>query len=387
VAELHGKGIRVVREFDELLGLGIDAVWLPLPIDLHLPFTERALAAGKAVLCEKPAAGAVDDVDRMIAARDASGLPVVIGFQDIYQPAVATVKDRLLAGEFGKALGARVIGCWPRSERYFGRNDWAGRMRREGRWVMDSPASNALAHFLHLALFMLGPTRQETAHATSVAAELYRANPIENYDTCSMHFTIGDGLPLYVAYTHACASTIDPIVTIDTEQAQISYIAGQHIKVRKSTGAVETLPLSANPHKHMLKAFAAWVGGEVDSVIGSTLEMARDHVVAVNAASEAAPVVDVPHAHIDVMRAADRTLLRAIREILPAMKSCIADRCTLNQTGLAPWSSPPQSKLINGYTHFSGPRGARPRPQVVAKTFVSNDTSPALDSLISAKEG
>src|SRR5688500_7814725 len=146
----------------------------------------------------------------MIAARDRTGLPVAIGFQDMYQPSVAVLKQRLVAGEFGRVLGARVIGCWPRSERYFGRNDWAGRLRRDGRWVLDSPVSNALAHFLHLALFLLGPTREQSAKPTAVAAELYRANRIENYDTCTMRFTVkGPGvqgeIPLFIAYTHACA--------------------------------------------------------------------------------------------------------------------------------------------------------------------------------------
>src|SRR5829696_1805709 len=82
------------RSYAELLDLPIDAVWLPLPIHLHRPYTERALAAGKAVLCEKPAAGCVDDVDAMIAARDASGRGVLIGFQDVYQPCVIQLKRR-----------------------------------------------------------------------------------------------------------------------------------------------------------------------------------------------------------------------------------------------------------------------------------------------------
>src|SRR5688572_1839190 len=85
VEDLRVAGISVVRDFAELLSRDIEAVWLPLPIDLHFPYTEAALNAGKAVLCEKPAAGCVDDVDRMIAARDRTGLPVAIGFQDMYQ--------------------------------------------------------------------------------------------------------------------------------------------------------------------------------------------------------------------------------------------------------------------------------------------------------------
>src|ERR1700685_968014 len=51
----------------------IDAIYNPLPNELHVPWTERALAAGKHVLCEKPIALDADEVRRLIAARDRSG--------------------------------------------------------------------------------------------------------------------------------------------------------------------------------------------------------------------------------------------------------------------------------------------------------------------------
>jgi predicted dehydrogenase len=380
VEELRGKGVTVVRDFDQVLAQPIDAVWLPLPIDLHRSFTETALASGKAVLCEKPAAGCVDDVDRMIEARDVAKLPVAIGFQDVYQPAVGVLKDRLLAGEFGRPLRARVIGCWPRSERYFARNAWAGRFRRgEGCWIMDSPASNALAHFLHLTLFLLGPTRHQSAAVTEVAAELYRANRIENYDTCSMRFLVGpDDVPLVLAYTHACAKPLEPVISIDTERGQIRYVAGGRIELRigseRSNGPTEVLRLSANPYRHMFAAFRTWVRDGVDAALGSTLEMARAHVVAVNAASEIAPIADVPDAFVDVIPTPDQTALRAIRDIVPALESCTANECLLNETGLAPWSYAPARRAINGYAHFAGPATrAQPTP-VSAETFVRTNT-------------
>jgi predicted dehydrogenase len=403
VEELRGKGVAVVRDYADLLDHPIDAVWLPLPIDLHLSYTQTALKSGKAVLCEKPAAGCVDDVDRMIAARDAAHLPVAIGFQDVYQPAVAVLKDRLLKGEFGKPLRARVIGCWPRSERYFNRNAWAGKFRRgaDGCWIMDSPASNALAHFLHLALFLLGPTRDRSANVTEVAAELYRANRIENYDTCSMRFVVGAGVPLLVAYTHACAQPHEPVVSIETERGQIRYVAGGRIEIRmgKSSHAngdgngnrrghangdgvcdnipevPEVLRLSSNPYKHMFGAFRAWARDGVDGVLGSTLEMARAHVVAVNAASEAAPIADVPEKFVDVISTADQSQLRAIHDIVAALESCVRDQCLLHETGHAPWSYPPVRTPVNGYAHFAGPAKFAVEPVVSARTFIAQGAS------------
>ena len=357
VKELRAAGVSVFHEFDELLAQPVDAVWLPLPIHLHLPYTERALAAGKAVMCEKPAAGSVDDVDAMIAARDRTRLPVAIGFQDLYQPSVVLLKRRLLAGEFGTPTRASVIGCWPRSERYFTRNDWAGRLRRNGRWVLDSPASNALAHFLHLALFLLGDRENGSAKPNSVAAELYRANPIENYDTCSMRFTAGGAdVPITVAFTHAAASSVEPVVVIETDNdCTIRYLSGRGIEIRTAGGGVETLALSANPHKHMLSAFGQWVRRGTDAVLGSSLEMARAHVVAVNAASEATPVFDVPAETVKRTMWQDGAPLRAIDGIVPALRACVDDGCLLHETALAPWAHSPRTLPINGYHHFAGP--------------------------------
>jgi predicted dehydrogenase len=354
----------VLEEFDDLLARPVDAVWLPLPIDLHLPFTTAALAAGKAVICEKPAAGCVDDVDAMIAARDRAKLPVAIGFQDLYQPAVALLKRRLAAGEFGRLSGATVIGCWPRSAHYFARNDWAGRCRRDGRWVMDSPASNALAHFLHLALFLLGDD-EGSAHPTSVEAELYRANRIETYDTCNLRYSVGArALPLRVVFTHACKTADEPLVTIRTERARITYLSGRRVEIHAvdSDRVIEQIPLSSTPHRHMLASFRDWVRvGDATAALNSTLEMARAHVVAVNAASEAAPVVDIAPQYVTTQPAPDGTTIRAVRDINRALAASLADDCELHATGLAPWAQPKSvRRAINGYRHFAGPAATSP---------------------------
>ena len=82
--ELSAKGVKLFESYDELLKQDdLEAVWLPVPIDLHREYTEKALAAGKAVMCEKPVAGCIDDIDAMIAARDKYNLPVAIGYQDV----------------------------------------------------------------------------------------------------------------------------------------------------------------------------------------------------------------------------------------------------------------------------------------------------------------
>jgi predicted dehydrogenase len=362
-ASLHGHGVRALASFEALLTCDIDAVWLPIPIDLHRPYTEAALAAGKAVLCEKPAAGCVDDVDAMIAARDRSGLPVAVGFQDAYQPAVEAVKRRILAGEFGRARSAQVLGCWPRGQRYFGRNDWAGRLRREGRWVVDGPAGNALAHFLHLPLLLLGPTLQEALTPLDVTAELYRVNPIESYDTCSLRYTLPGDIPMHVAFTHACAKPIEPFVVIEFDRARLRYVSGQHVETQRP-GETEILPLSPHPHHEMLRTFQRWVLQGPENLVGATLESARAQVVAVNAAVEAAVIHDVPDEFVDELPARDHATLRTIRDIGPALLESMSRRCLLHETGRARWARAAASMHINGYSHFRGPVRSPPADEL-----------------------
>jgi hypothetical protein len=300
------------------------------------------------------------------------------------------LKQRLTAGEFGKPVAATVIGCWPRSERYYGRNDWAGKFRRDGRWIMDSPASNALAHFIHLTLFLLGERAGESAAPTEVAAELYRANRIENYDTCSLRYAVTGGARLWVAYTHACSINIDPIITIDTDAgARLRYVSGRQIEILRDGQLVEALPLSTHPHRHMLAGFQQWVRRGTGSAPGSTLEAARCHVVAVNAASEAAPVIDVPATFVDVGPSSDNALLRSIRNIVPTMQTMTSKRCLLSEMRTAPWAAAPGVRRIDGYAHFAGPHkltspkppktptGAAPSRPSVSVTVVPTSASAA----------
>jgi predicted dehydrogenase len=73
--QIFAPSLRVFESYDALLAdPGIDAVYIPLPNHLHVEWTQKALAAGKPVLCEKPIAMQAGEIDALIAARDKTGL-------------------------------------------------------------------------------------------------------------------------------------------------------------------------------------------------------------------------------------------------------------------------------------------------------------------------
>ena len=70
------------EEFDSLRDQPqVDAVYLALPVSMHLEFTGRAAAAGKHVLCEKPMASTAPEARAMIEACRAAGVTLSIAYR------------------------------------------------------------------------------------------------------------------------------------------------------------------------------------------------------------------------------------------------------------------------------------------------------------------
>ncbi|WP_149589946.1 Gfo/Idh/MocA family protein [Tabrizicola flagellatus] len=86
----------------------IDAVYIPLPNHLHVEWTLKALAAGKHVLTEKPIALRAEEIDRIIAARDASGLLAAEAYMIVHHPQWQRAKEWFEAGEIGDLVHADV---------------------------------------------------------------------------------------------------------------------------------------------------------------------------------------------------------------------------------------------------------------------------------------
>jgi predicted dehydrogenase len=90
---------RVHATYDDLLAdPEIDAVYIPLTNDQHLPWTLRALAAGKHVLCEKPIALTAAEAEQMAAAAQSAGRLLMEAFMYRFNPRMR----RLLASMAGR---------------------------------------------------------------------------------------------------------------------------------------------------------------------------------------------------------------------------------------------------------------------------------------------
>ena len=79
----------------------IEAIYNPLPNELHVPWTLRALAAGKHVLCEKPIALDAKEARSLIEARDRSGKLVAEAFMVRFHPQWRRAKELVATGAMG----------------------------------------------------------------------------------------------------------------------------------------------------------------------------------------------------------------------------------------------------------------------------------------------
>ncbi|MEO0677359.1 MAG: Gfo/Idh/MocA family oxidoreductase [Pseudomonadota bacterium] len=96
-------GCRALASYEALIeDPGIDAVYIPLPNHLHVPWSLKALQAGKHVLVEKPATMVAGEFEDMIAARDAAGKVAAEAYMIVHHPQWQRVKHLVADGAIGE---------------------------------------------------------------------------------------------------------------------------------------------------------------------------------------------------------------------------------------------------------------------------------------------
>jgi D-xylose 1-dehydrogenase (NADP+, D-xylono-1,5-lactone-forming) len=80
----------------------IDVVYIPLPNSLHCEWTCKAVQAGKHVLCEKPLALSIEEVEAMAEAASKSNVVLAEAFMYRHHPQTLKVKELIDDGVIGE---------------------------------------------------------------------------------------------------------------------------------------------------------------------------------------------------------------------------------------------------------------------------------------------
>ena len=89
--------------YDELLqDKEVQAIYVPLPNNLHLPWVKKALEAGKNVLCEKPIALNSDEVREMYQTAKDNNVLLMEAYAYLHSPYVLSLRKDIDSGIIGE---------------------------------------------------------------------------------------------------------------------------------------------------------------------------------------------------------------------------------------------------------------------------------------------
>jgi len=105
---------RTHASYEELLcDPEVEAVYLPLPNALHARWTERAAAAGRHVLCEKPLACSAAEAEAMHRACAAARVRLFEGYMTGFHPRHRAAVELARSGELGALRSLRSVFTFP----------------------------------------------------------------------------------------------------------------------------------------------------------------------------------------------------------------------------------------------------------------------------------
>jgi predicted dehydrogenase len=105
----NANATRAVEDW-RTLAAQVDAVIIATPTESHFRIAAEFLAAGVAVLVEKPMTRTIDEADRLIAQAQAAGVPLAVGHTERFNPAVAAVRPLLHEPRF---IEVHRLGTFP----------------------------------------------------------------------------------------------------------------------------------------------------------------------------------------------------------------------------------------------------------------------------------
>jgi predicted dehydrogenase len=161
LAEKHG----VPKVYESLAALlddkQVDGVTVVVPNKFHADTAIKVMEAGKPCFCEKPLAPTAADIERMIAARDATGQLLMTGQHMRFESKTRELQKWLAQGRLG--------------EHYYGRARW---LRRAGvpaspgfiskEMAVYGPMADLGVHITDLTLFLLGFPKPVAVSGTAV---------------------------------------------------------------------------------------------------------------------------------------------------------------------------------------------------------------------------
>ncbi|WP_044312876.1 Gfo/Idh/MocA family protein [Pseudomonas syringae] len=144
----------------------VQIVAITTPNHLHFPMAMAAIAAGKAVYCEKPLAVSLAQADEMRRSAKAAGVVTQVGYNYQHNPMIGLAREMIEAGELGEIVSFQGEFS----------EDFMGNPASPWSWRCEAAhAGGALAdlgsHLLAMARHLLGDVEAVCADSSTVHRE------------------------------------------------------------------------------------------------------------------------------------------------------------------------------------------------------------------------
>ena len=221
----------------------VDAVLVATVTETHADYIEKAVAAGKPVLCEKPIDLSLDRVNRCAEAITSKGVPVQIGFNRRFDPGHRAAWQAAQSGGIGELhqviISSRDPGMPPRS--YY---EAAGGLFRD-----------MTIHDFDLARFMLGEEPEEVFAIGGRLIDPVMMEELNDYDSAMVIMRTASGKQCHI--NNSRTST---------------YGYDQRVELLGSTGMV----ISGNRRPHELQRYSAASTGAAEPYLDFFIERYRE---------------------------------------------------------------------------------------------------------------
>ncbi len=197
-AEAAPRISRITADMAELCRMDeVDIIDICTPPHLHYEQSLQALAAGKHVICEKPIARSLKQVDELMAAEAESGRRMMPIFQYRFGAGLQKLKRLADSGVAGRAYLTTVETAWRRRADYYA-VPWRGKWKTE----LGGPILTLATHAHDALTYILGPVKNVFARMAT------RVNPVETEDCTSASLEMADGSLCSLSVTTGSARQI-----------------------------------------------------------------------------------------------------------------------------------------------------------------------------------
>jgi predicted dehydrogenase len=274
---------------DELRGK-VETVFIPTSIYSHYELAKQCVEQGYNVYVEKPPVAVIQDYDDLQRCLRKHGKKGAIGFQYLYTDILQRIKSYICSEKYGKVRRVRSYGAWIRYESYYDNTEWGGKVKFDGKWVLDGSINNALAHMVAGSLYLACDKQMSMAVPETVQAELYSVHHIDGEDTSSIRVITDKGVEIVMITTHCSEKDTCVETVIECDNAVITYTDFDRCVIRSAGGIVEEFEDKDEHRTFMLRSIADALN--TDSDFCADIKNCRAFTLTVNSAYESSGGVE-----------------------------------------------------------------------------------------------